>query len=114
MAKNLALWARFFLKNKKGGNSMKVCLRPKTCPLKERCLLGQICPGTLEDLKHCAPVLKSIGKGYCKYCGTIGDLFEINQNYKVCRDCIKGVIEADLLKIKEFSFSEVERILSQI
>ena len=86
------------------------------CPLKERCLLGQACPGTLKDLKICAPIiLKKSKKGVCKYCGDfIRDLFEINQDYEVCFCCFKDLIEAELLRTGKFSYLEVERIIERM
>ncbi|MCD6085563.1 hypothetical protein J7J41_01030 [bacterium] len=83
------------------------------CPLKERCLLGQACPGTLKDLKICAPIILKAKKGICKYCGGYGDLFELNKEYKVCLSCFKNLIEFELLK-SELSFSEIKNIIERM
>ena len=89
----------------------------KMCPLKEFCLLGQTCPGTLEDLRHCAPVLRPAageGQGRCKYCGgTFNTLFRINQDYQICSSCLKEKIEFELGK-RGFSTDEIERIIRRI
>ena len=111
MAKNLAQRARFFLKNKKGG---KMKEKRNVCILRDRCIFGDNCPGTMEDLKSCAPILKKAGKGVCKYCGAFGDLFELNKEYKVCISCFKNLIEFELLRSKELSFSEIKNIIERM
>ena len=83
------------------------------CVLRDRCIFGN-CPGTMEDLKSCAPILKKAGKGVCKHCGDFGDVFELNEAYKVCLSCFKSLIEFELLRSGELSFSEVKSIIRRI
>jgi len=84
------------------------------CPLKERCLLGQACPGTLKDLKICAPIMLKAKKGICKHCGDFGEVFELNEAYKVCLSCFKSLIEFELLRSGKLSSSEIKNIIGRI
>ncbi len=84
------------------------------CVLKDRCIFGDNCPGTIEDLKVCAPIMLKAKKGICKYCGNfVEDLFKINQDYEVCFCCFKNLIEFELLK-SELSFSEIKNIIERM
>ena len=85
------------------------------CVLKDRCIFGDNCPGTIEDLKVCAPIMLKAKKGICKYCGNfVEDLFKINQDYEVCFCCFKYLIKPELLRTGKFSYLEVERIIERM